>query len=227
MVHPEQSYREYVAGNLDRLRRTAFLLCGDWHTADDLTSTVLVKLFRHWKRVGRFEHLDAYVRRMLMRAWLDERRRPWRRETSTDALPERTAGTAGGAMPARVERDPHWVAAYDAGFNFHDQAHSSGIGVTLYASSELPADLRNRFQPCVTDTKRADCRSDTVGGIALIIHREHRSGVVTGYQVDALRPDGTGIILTGRSADPDNVAPPFTEAQLIRIATAPELTLYP
>ncbi|WP_433611849.1 SigE family RNA polymerase sigma factor [Dactylosporangium sp. CA-139114] len=85
---PEQSYREYVAGNLERLRRTAFLLCGDWHTADDLVSTVLVKLYRHWKRAARFEHRDAYVRRMLLRAWLDERRRPWRRETATEVLPD-------------------------------------------------------------------------------------------------------------------------------------------
>jgi RNA polymerase sigma-70 factor (sigma-E family) len=88
---PEQSYREYVAGNLERLRRTAFLLCGDWHTADDLASTVLVKLYRHWRRVARFDNLDAYVRRMLMRAWLDERRRPWRREASTETLPESAA----------------------------------------------------------------------------------------------------------------------------------------
>jgi RNA polymerase sigma-70 factor (sigma-E family) len=85
----DQSYREYVAGNLDRWRRTAFLLCGDWHTADDLTSTVLVKLFRHWKRAASFDNRDAYVRRMLLRAWLDERRRPWhRREQTTDVLPD-------------------------------------------------------------------------------------------------------------------------------------------
>jgi len=90
----EQAYRDYVAGNLDRLRRTAYLLCGDWHLADDLTSTVLVKLLRHWKRTTAMEHRDAYVRRMLMSAWLDERRRPWRRESSTDRLPDRTATVA-------------------------------------------------------------------------------------------------------------------------------------
>ncbi|WP_432982367.1 SigE family RNA polymerase sigma factor [Dactylosporangium sp. CA-233914] len=89
---PEQSYREYVAGNLERLRRTAFLLCGDWHTADDLAATVLVKLYRHWRRASQFENLDAYVRRILMRAWLDERRRPWRRESATEELPEPAAG---------------------------------------------------------------------------------------------------------------------------------------
>ncbi|WP_327007306.1 SigE family RNA polymerase sigma factor [Dactylosporangium sp. NBC_01737] len=90
----EQAYRDYVAGNLDRLRRTAYLLCGDWHLADDLTSTVLVKLLRHWRRAAVMEHRDAYVRRMLMSAWLDERRRPWRRESSTDRLPDRPAATA-------------------------------------------------------------------------------------------------------------------------------------
>jgi RNA polymerase sigma-70 factor (sigma-E family) len=89
----EQAYRDYVAGNLDRLRRTAYLLCGDWHLADDLTSTVLVKLLRHWKRAEAMEHRDAYVRRMLMSAWLDERRRPWRRESFTDRLPDRAART--------------------------------------------------------------------------------------------------------------------------------------
>ena len=90
----EQAYRDYVAGNLDRLRRTAYLLCGDWHLADDLTSTVLVKLLRHWKRASRMDHIDAYVRRMLMSAWLDERRRPWRRESFTDRLPDRPAASA-------------------------------------------------------------------------------------------------------------------------------------
>lgn len=83
-------YREYVAVQLDPLRRTAYLLCGDWHMADDLVSTALVKLFRHWKRVSEMENIDAYARRVLLRAWLDERRRPWRRERFTDAMPEPT-----------------------------------------------------------------------------------------------------------------------------------------
>ncbi len=46
-----EAYREYVAGRLHPMRRTAYLLCGDWHTADDLLSTALAKLFRHWGRV--------------------------------------------------------------------------------------------------------------------------------------------------------------------------------
>ena len=87
-------YREYVAGRMDQLRRTAYLLCGDWHTADDLVSTVLVKLLRHWRRVSTVDNLDAYVRRMLMRAWLDERRRPWRREHARERVPDRAVESA-------------------------------------------------------------------------------------------------------------------------------------
>lgn len=85
----EAGYREFVAHRMDALRRTAYLLCGDWHTADDITSTALVKLLRHWRRVSTMEQPEAYVRRMLLRAWLDERRRPWRRERSTAVLPDR------------------------------------------------------------------------------------------------------------------------------------------
>jgi RNA polymerase sigma-70 factor (sigma-E family) len=84
-------YREYVGGRLDQLRRTAFLLCGDWHTADDLVSTALVKLLKHWGRVSAMSNVDAYVRRVLLRAWLDERRRPWRREHTRAAVPDSVA----------------------------------------------------------------------------------------------------------------------------------------
>jgi RNA polymerase sigma-70 factor (sigma-E family) len=84
----EPEYREYVAARLESLRRIAFLLCHDWHAADDLVSTVLLKLYRSWSRVRRADNVDAYVRGMLTNAWLDERRRPWRRERPEAELPE-------------------------------------------------------------------------------------------------------------------------------------------
>ena len=51
-----EAYRDYVGARLEPLRRTAYLLCGDWHTADDLVSTALVKLLRHWRRVAAMDH---------------------------------------------------------------------------------------------------------------------------------------------------------------------------
>jgi RNA polymerase sigma-70 factor (sigma-E family) len=87
----EEGYREYVITRMDRLRRMAYLLCHDWHTADDLVANALLKLYRSWHLAQQADSLDAYVRRILFRAWLDERRRPWRRETSTDKVPDRPA----------------------------------------------------------------------------------------------------------------------------------------
>jgi RNA polymerase sigma factor (sigma-70 family) len=84
-----EAYREFVSGRMQQWRRTAYLLCGDWHTADDLVSTALVKLYRHWGRASAMDNPDAYLRRILLRAWLDERRRPWRRERSVAQLPDR------------------------------------------------------------------------------------------------------------------------------------------
>ncbi|MEV0713216.1 SigE family RNA polymerase sigma factor [Asanoa sp. NPDC050611] len=84
----EEEYRQFVTARMETLRVTAYLLCRNWHTADDLVSITIGKLYRHWRRVKAMENLDAYVRGMLTNAWLDERRRPWRREQSTDGVPD-------------------------------------------------------------------------------------------------------------------------------------------
>jgi hypothetical protein len=41
VVRDEARYREYVEGSASRLRRTAFLVCGDWHRAEDAVQSVL------------------------------------------------------------------------------------------------------------------------------------------------------------------------------------------
>lgn len=90
----EAAYRDYVTARMDSLRRVAYLLCRDWHTADDLVSITITKLYRHFARVKDDERLEGYVRRIMLRVWLDERRRPWRREQPTDELPD--TGTPAG-----------------------------------------------------------------------------------------------------------------------------------
>jgi RNA polymerase sigma-70 factor (sigma-E family) len=92
----EAEFREYVAVRMDRLRRTAFLYCRDWHTADDLVGTTLEKLFHSWQRAKRADSLDAYVYGILSHAWLDERRRPWRRERAVADVPDRVLPANGG-----------------------------------------------------------------------------------------------------------------------------------
>ena len=87
---PEEdaAFSRYVTARRDHVRRTAFLLCGDWHRADDLTQIAFVKLYGAWERVRDPRALDAYVRACLVRATIDESRRPWRRERAVEIVPE-------------------------------------------------------------------------------------------------------------------------------------------
>jgi DNA-directed RNA polymerase specialized sigma24 family protein len=82
--HPaDDEFVAYYAARADHLRNTAYLLCGDWHFAEDLIQVAVTKLYQAWHHIERHDSLDRYARRVLLRAFLDERRRPWRREYST------------------------------------------------------------------------------------------------------------------------------------------------
>jgi RNA polymerase sigma-70 factor (sigma-E family) len=79
-------------------------MCGDWHQADDLVQTALTKLYVAWRRVRNNEAPDAYARQILTRCFLDERRRPWRRESPVEVLEDHAASTEGadaGALDLR------------------------------------------------------------------------------------------------------------------------------
>ena len=44
-------FAAYYAARYRALRRTAYLLCGDWHEAEDLTQAAFVRLYLAWGRV--------------------------------------------------------------------------------------------------------------------------------------------------------------------------------
>lgn len=87
----EDSFRHYALRYGAGLRRSAYLFCGDWHLAEDLMQQTLVKVYRSWSRVQHDESLANYGRTVLLRTWLDEKRRPWRRTEHTEAAPPETA----------------------------------------------------------------------------------------------------------------------------------------
>jgi RNA polymerase sigma-70 factor (sigma-E family) len=91
--HDEEAFRAFAWAQRPSLRRTAYLMCGDWHQADDLVQTTLVKLYVAWRRVHNTTNSganpQAYTRRILTRCYLDERRRPWRREAPAEQLADR------------------------------------------------------------------------------------------------------------------------------------------
>lgn len=84
----DREFTAYVAERSVDLKRTAYLLCADPHRAEDLVQTTLTKLYVAWDRIERRGAVDAYARQILVRAAIDESRRPWRREVVTDRPPE-------------------------------------------------------------------------------------------------------------------------------------------
>lgn len=71
----DEGFAAYFASRSGAMRGTAFLLCGDWHRAEDLVQTAFVKLYRAWHRISAHQKLDAYTRQILVRTFLDETRR--------------------------------------------------------------------------------------------------------------------------------------------------------
>ena len=84
----EEAYTEFVAARQAHLRRIAYALCGDWHKADDLLQTALTKLYVAWPRIRHEGGEEAYVRQIMVRANIDDSRRPWRRERPSADLPD-------------------------------------------------------------------------------------------------------------------------------------------
>jgi RNA polymerase sigma-70 factor (sigma-E family) len=96
MAEWDAAFAEYYATRAETMRGTAFLLCGDWHRAEDLVQAAFTKLYLAWNRVSRHEALDGYVRRIIVRGYLDERRRGWwHREQAAGTLPEAASADDG------------------------------------------------------------------------------------------------------------------------------------
>lgn len=87
-VLADEEFTAFVAAASPRLRRTAYLMCHDWHLAQDLTQITLAKMYASWGRLWRTANLEAYSRRVLMNAVFDQRKRRSDSEVVLADLPE-------------------------------------------------------------------------------------------------------------------------------------------
>lgn len=92
-MRPDQrrDYTEYLTSRLPYLRRTAYLLCGDEHRAEDMVQDTAIRLYLKWHRVQAADNMDAYVHRMLVRQYSRQHRLAWSRVLITDQTPEQEA----------------------------------------------------------------------------------------------------------------------------------------
>lgn len=85
----DRAFAEYYAARSDTIRRTAFLLCGNWHHAEDLTQAAFIRLYTSWERINRRDTLDRYVQKIVLRLFLDDKRSAWwRRVFTADRTPD-------------------------------------------------------------------------------------------------------------------------------------------
>ncbi|HEY1624960.1 MAG TPA: SigE family RNA polymerase sigma factor [Streptosporangiaceae bacterium] len=92
--HADLDYVEYVTARHAWLRRVAYLLCQDWHSADDLVQVAFTRLFTYWSRAQRVDNLDGYVRTILVRAFLGQRRSSWQTRVVLAETPPEAIVTA-------------------------------------------------------------------------------------------------------------------------------------
>ena len=101
----DEEFREFVAARSAALLRTAYLLAGDWATAEDLVQTALTKTYLAWRRLGEIQAVEPYTRRVLINTATSWWRRRWHGERPTAVLPERAAPDR---HEEALERDALW-----------------------------------------------------------------------------------------------------------------------
>jgi RNA polymerase sigma-70 factor (sigma-E family) len=90
----DTDFTEFAEAVVPGLRRLAYLLCHDWHSADDLVQATITRLFTRWSTAANADNLEAYVRTMLLREFLHDRRTSWSRRVDLTGEPPVTIAPA-------------------------------------------------------------------------------------------------------------------------------------
>jgi len=140
----DAEFTEYLSARQPSLLRTAYLLTGDRHQAEDILQTSLAKLYLAWHKVNDRSSVDAYVRRIMVNENNSLWRRGWKkREHAAEQLPE---------------GDPH-----------HD-SYDEGLGAALWEVVQtLPPKARAvvvlRYYEQLSETETADVLGISVGTV--------------------------------------------------------------
>jgi RNA polymerase sigma-70 factor (sigma-E family) len=100
------SFEEFVRAEMGALARFAGALTGDRYLAEDMLSDALVKVARRWRRISSLDDPAAYVRRVIVTTYLDDRRKAQRRRTTPSGdieVLDRPAPDVAQAVVDRVE----------------------------------------------------------------------------------------------------------------------------
>jgi len=82
------AFDEMVDAHARALLRTAYLLTGDAHLAEDLLQTALARTWTRWRTIRDTDRADSYVRPVMATTCTAWWRRRWRGEVPTGELPD-------------------------------------------------------------------------------------------------------------------------------------------
>lgn len=102
-MRDEAAFVEFAASARPRLRRAAYLLCGDWDRASDFVQEGLIRVYVRWPRLLRNGGELAYARKAVVSAYLDHARR--RSSTERPAEADPTLASAEDVATAVVDRE--------------------------------------------------------------------------------------------------------------------------
>jgi RNA polymerase sigma-70 factor (sigma-E family) len=85
-LDPDEQFSEFARARMAPLYRSAWLLCGDAHRAEDLTQETLAKVFAHWG--PRLQNPAAYAQTALVRTWISHQRRRTHHELPLAEIPD-------------------------------------------------------------------------------------------------------------------------------------------
>ncbi len=171
----DAEFAEFVRHRGEHHLKTAVLLTGDWHLAEDLVQTSLGKLYKVWHRLDTSSGPDAYLRRILVNTHRSWWRARWRREIPRADLPD-------GAGPA-------------------DMGEAGALAEDVrQALAKLPVKQRTalvmRFFVDLSEAEVAELMGCSVGTVKTHTHRGLRAMrqlISSDVLVNQIEPKGSGI----------------------------------
>ncbi|HEY3530580.1 MAG TPA: SigE family RNA polymerase sigma factor [Nocardioides sp.] len=79
-------FTSFVLSSQPGLRRTAYLMCGDWSLASDFVQEALIRVYRHWPRLRGDAEARAYARKAVVSVVIDAKRRRSSTEVPVDEI---------------------------------------------------------------------------------------------------------------------------------------------
>jgi hypothetical protein len=159
------SFEEFVAARLRTLLQYAVALTGNRELAQDVVQEALARAYLRWRRIGRMDRPELYVRRMITNEFLSIRRR--KRFTMVGLIPGPHDRAAPSPPPPKLSTRVVTVAGYHALGPAPTPCVSGGYPKVAELTAAVSGLLAGRAGAMRPDIAATTCVSGTSATFAL------------------------------------------------------------